>query len=87
VHQRRQVAYARLGQPPPTARARVARFAPAGAGTPLMMAARLVATDAAGRRSNRGALQWPDRQPRALRPARCPLDEALALNLRPLRNA
>jgi N,N-dimethylformamidase len=81
VHQRRQVAYARLDTA--ATAERVARFAAAGAGTPLIMAARLVATDAAGRRSTgahyNGRIDSPRLSGRAL-----PLDEALALNLRPL---
>ena len=61
VHQRRQVAYARL-ETSATAERTVA-FAPAAAEAPLLMAARLAGTDDRGRRTDRGALQRQDRQP------------------------
>ena len=81
VHQRRQVAYARL-ETSATAERTVA-FAPAAAEAPLLMAARLVGTDDRGRRTTEahynGRIDSPRLSGRAL-----PLDEALALHQRPL---
>jgi N,N-dimethylformamidase len=81
VHQRRQVAYARLET---TASAeRTIAFVPAAAEAPLLMAARLAGTDDRGRRRTEahynGRIDSPRLSGRAL-----PLDEALALYQRPL---
>jgi N,N-dimethylformamidase len=81
VHQRRQVAYARL-ETAATAE-RTMGFAAAGDEAPLLMAARLAATDARGRRTTAAHYNGRIDSPRLSRRA-LPLDDALALHLRPL---
>jgi N,N-dimethylformamidase len=81
VHQRRQVAYAGL-ETEATAE-RTIGFVPAADEVPLLMAARLAGNDVRGRRRTEahfnGRIDSPRLSGRAL-----PLDEALALHLRPL---
>jgi N,N-dimethylformamidase len=81
VHQRRQLAYARLETA--AAAERTIAFAPAAAGTSLTMAARLAGADLRGRfiteAHYNGRIDSPRLSGRAL-----PLDEGLALHLRPL---
>ena len=82
VHQRRQVAYARL-ETGATAERTVA-FAPAAAEAPLLMAARLVDTDDRGRRTTEAHYNGRIDSPRLSGRGEVPLDEALALHQRPL---
>jgi N,N-dimethylformamidase len=81
VHQRRQVAYARLETT--ASAARTVAFAPDAAQAPLLMAARLAGTEASGRRRTEAHYNGRIDSPRLSRRA-LPLDEALALHQRPL---